>query len=446
MSTSFARATTDERLAELLELQQELRAAAREWRQGRALGHEVEAARHAALRLNHERYVELVPAYRRLAEPAGALGGVPLGFIVDNLLFAGLFKSYDPAWLRAGDFAAMTEWLSSVFTHPLSIDVEGVRTVHDWVGRLRTEGVFVTFSSGTSGRLSFVPRDPLGWRALVTNGASYADASWRQGADGRPLDFDCLVVGPRGEGMGILDAGHGLARRATHAHFLFDEALSADAVRELGPHRAREAAAESPGRGEELERAYTRACEFIRIGARAGRRLLAFGTPFQVRRFCERIAATSGRLPTAPGSLLVTGGGWKSFAGERIARAELARLVQDTLGIERARCLDAYSTSELNCTLLACAHGRYHIPPLVEAVVLDEGLTGRIGRPGHGLLAFLDPFAFSYPGFLITGDQGLLAMGACACGLTGAFIEGEIERVEGMEIRGCGGVLESLTA
>jgi len=443
MSAAAARGTTDENLGALLALQGRLVEATREWARGLELGPEVAAARHEALRINHQRYAALVPAYRRVAEPLGALGPVPLQFIVDNLLLSDLFKSYDPTWLEERDFRAMTAWLDGVSAHPVEIDLDGVEDLATWRARLRAGGVFLSFSSGTSGRMSFVPRDPLTWKALLTNGASYTDESWRTGAGGETLEFDCLVAGPRSGGMGILDAGAGLARMAARSHFLFDRVLTADAVHDLAPAPGG-AGAWGSDTGE-LEAAYGRAFEFIRSGAAEGRLLLVFGAPFQVKRLCQRIAASAGRIAAAPGSLVVTGGGWKSFRGELLARPDLLRLVEETLAVDAGRCIDAYSTSELNCTFRTCRHGRYHVPPLVEAVVLDEALLGVAGRPGHGALAFLDPFAASYPGFVITGDQGNLAEGRCGCGLAGLFIDGEIQRAEGMEVRGCGGVLESIT-
>ena len=67
-------------------------------------------------------------------------------------------------------------------------------------------------------------------------------------------------------------------------------------------------------------------------------------------------------------------------------------------------------------------------------------------RNAEGMLAFLDPFALSYPGFLIAGDRATLDFGSCGCGRSGAFVEGEIERAPGAEVRGCGGVLGSILA
>ena len=235
--------------------------------------------------------------------------------------------------------------------------------------------------------------------------------------------------------MGLLDAGGGLARIAARSHFLVDEVLTADAVREPG------ADWRGPGAGED---AALRAFAFVRRAAAEGRKLLVFGAPFQVRWLCEQIARSAGRLPTAPGSLVVTGGGWKSFRGESLQRSDLLRLIQQTLCVEPERCIDAYSTTELNCTFRTCRKGCYHIPPLIEPVVLDEAMTGSLGQPGSGRLAFMDPFALSYPGFVITGDRGTLRQGRCECGFPGPFLEGEIRRAAGMEVRGCGGVLESL--
>lgn len=446
MPTAAARGATDGKLEALLALQATLLETTAAWARGARLGPEVAAARREALQLNHQRYAALVPSYRAFAEQQGATGPVPLEVIVNGLMLHELFKSYDPAWLAAGDFEAMTGWLGSVCTRAPGIETSGIADLGTWRDRLRSKGLFLSFSSGTSGRMSFVPRDLPTWKALVTNGSSYTDETWRTAPDGERLEFDCLVLGPRSGGMGILDAGAGLARTATRSHFLFDRVLTADAVRELGrvsgdAGPAPPAAADVP----DLEETYARAFAFVRGSRDEGRRMLIFGAPFQAQRFCERIAASWGLLPAPAGSLLVTGGGWKSFRGARLSRPELLRLARATLGIEPSRCIDAYSTSELNSTFSTCREGRYHIPPLVEAVVLDEALLGEVGRSGFGTLGFLDPFAASYPGFVISGDQALLSQGECACGLSGMFIEGEIERASGLEVRGCGGVLESIT-
>ncbi len=420
-----SRDTDDPFLKDILALHANLLRAAQEWGQGATLGAEVENLRRTALCLNHQRYCRLIPRYRTLAAGQNLLAAVDPDTIVNELMFTtDLFKSYQPAWLSGGDFVALTDWLSSLFSAPIAASLDGVTDISEWRTRLRAAGVFVTYSSGTSGRMSFVPRDQMTWNALRRNSTAYADRSWFAAAPGQRPVFDCLVAGPQGDGTGIQGAGAGLASWATRSHFLFDGAPT----------------------GAKGPDAYERAIAFIRGSREAERRLLIFGVPFQVRRLCDQVLARCGPLPLASGSMVVTGGGWKSFAGERIPRHQLEELIASAFGIARTQSVDGYSTAELSCTLIGCAEGAYHVPPLMEAVVLDEALMGNIGAEGTGILGFLDPFALSYPGFIITGDLGKLRSGGCGCGRTGWFIDGEIRRAPGQELRGCGGVMASVTA
>jgi acyl-protein synthetase LuxE len=437
------RSAHDPWLRQLLALQAQLLQAARHWSHGQELGDDVAAVRHEALRLNHLRYGALIPSYQRLASALQLLRPLELNTIINNLMFPDLFKSYDRSWLDSRDFKAMTAWIGDVCTRLPGISLDGVHEPSEWRLRLRADGLFLSYSSGTSGRISFVPRDGLTWKALCTNGSTYANSTWFNDPQGNAATFDCLVVGPRGSGMGILDAGAGLARMAERSHFLFDAELRDDVVHNLGEGGSRPSFLESSGLGDGH---YHRAFGFARQSGNDNRPLLVFGAPFQIKRFCEQLSHEHGRLQLAPSSTLVTGGGWKSFTGEQISQQALRSLAEETLGIDRAHCIDAYSATELNCAFSSCAEGNYHIPPLIEPVVLDEAFMGAAGEQGFGTLGFLDPFAMSYPGFVITGDQGRLSHARCRCGLTGWLIQGEIQRTEGAEIRGCGGVLASIMA
>jgi hypothetical protein len=192
--------------------------------------------------------------------------------------------------------------------------------------------------------------------------------------------------------------------------------------------------------------AWDRALAFLRRSAAEGVRCLVFGAPFQVQELCERAAAAPGAVAAPAGSLLISGGGWKAWDGRRVPRERLWERAGETLGIPPDHIIDTYSTAELNCVFMTCSRGCYHIPPLVEPVVLDESYGGEPGRQGTGILAVLDPFALSYPGFIATGDSVDLARGTCGCGLSGWHIRGEIRRAPGSQPRGCGAVMASVTA
>jgi len=356
----------------------------------------------ALLRL-HRLHLARIPVYRDFATAAGLTRVDDAAQLAGELMVTdGLFKSYDADWLDRRDFAAMTSWLGTLFIREPAIDPRGIEDVGAWRARLREDGTYLTFSSGTSGRPSFVPRDRATLTALRRNGLLSAVA-------GTPT-ADALLLTAGGIGLGIQSVARGLLERAAHTHHLGAPAL-----------------AETPG--PDGERAWEDGLRFVAAAAGAGRSLTVLGTPAAVEQLCERALERPVRLSSR--STVVTGGGWK---GARTKEpAHLDTLVRRALG--NTDLMDVYGAAELNCYLVRCRHGRYHVPPLVRTVVLDDLLVPLQG--GDGLLGFLDPFALSYPGFVIPGDVGRLVDGTCACGLSGPAVEGPIERAPTYAARGC---------
>ena len=146
------------------------------------------------------------------------------------------------------------------------------------------------------------------------------------------------------------------------------------------------------------------------------------------------------------GSILLFGGGWKTFEGEKMGKAELLQVIEAAFGLKGDSAIEGYSMIEMNTMMTCCSEARFHIPPLIEPIVLDEDLLPKPGAGHRGIFGFLDPFALSYPGFLISGDEINLWHGECSCGRKGYAIDGEIQRVAGKEVKGCGGVMASVKA
>jgi hypothetical protein len=380
--------------------------AARLWADRQPLDEErVRRARDAVLLLNHRRYVAAVPAYARLAADLGRTEVDDVAVLVDDLLVGtALFKSYDDELLRTGDFAGLTEWLGEVSTLSPAPRLDGVGSVDQWRERLAADGVFVTVSSGTSGRPSFVPRDAATLAALRSNGAFYSALSWPASAAGHGA-VDCLLVTAPGTGSGLQAVATGLA------------ALRAEG----GPA------------------AFAAAAEVVRRAGREGRPVLLFGAPAAVAGLAASMRATGRRLPLPDGALLVTGGGWKQGWGE-LRPEDFPSVVADAFGLADEQRVDVYGMSECNAYLLRCPAGRYHVPPVLEAVVVGEDLRALPGADATGLIGLLDPFAFSYPGCLLTGDRGRLVRTPCPCGLAGPGFVGEIVRAPGEEAKGCAGL------
>ena len=409
----------------------------------------VEAVRHRAILLNHKRYVERIPVYRHLAKERGLLEVADLDTLVNELMFpSDLFKSYEPRWLDSNDYASMTDWLGSIFFRIPRISLDGVDNITSWRARLRTDSIYVTHSSGTSGRFSFVPRDRFTWAALVSNGRYSSQTVWDRSPE-HHTDYDCLILGPRGSGMGIQASATGLAGFAARSHFLFDVEMTADVLRALqdsSPDNESNRTAQRflEATIHERDHSYAQAFQFLRRARDEGRRVLIFGPPFHVDEACSRILAEEGPIRLEHDSIVITGGGWKG--PKKIAHEELLNRIEKALGVPTSHVIDTYSTSECNCVFMNCSQGRYHVPPIIELVALDDYLERIPGNDTFGTIGFLDPFAVSYPGFVITGDEGHLVQDRCACGLTGWSIAGEIRRKPGLEAKGCAGVMASVLA
>jgi hypothetical protein len=398
--------------------------AARLWATRRPIDRQrVRRALEAILLHAHDRYVKLVPAYRRLALELGHRVVHDVETLSRDLLVgAAYFKSYDDTLIPQQDFATLTTWLRDISTLDCRPDLAGVTDLEGWRRALRGVGVEVGLSSGSTGQPSFVPRDSATLSALRNNGRSYSPLEWSWG--GRTdAGYNCLLLTPPGRRSGIESVAAGLASFAIRVCVL------------------------TPSSGSEADEAaaLARAEAFLGEVRGTGRRLLVFGTPTAVRWLAETLSRHGRRLPMPDKTLLVTGGGWK-VADSLQPPEEFEVIVASVLGVPPERSVDVYGLSECNAYLLRCAYGRYHVPPVLDVVVVDHGLMPLEGDDVTGQVGLLDPFAFSYPGLLLTGDRARLVQGDCDCGLTGAGFVGRIERERRHEPKGCAGVAVGVRA
>lgn len=426
--------------------------------------------------LNHAHYLKSIPLYRKQAEEGGYGQKADVEAIISGLMLdADVFKSYEQSWLDNGDYTAMTRWLSGIFHRRLKSDMSGVSTIDGWIERLAGDGVHVVYSSGTSGAFSFIPRELRDWDLSRTaNISCLASLFVRRlkealppmmmrlvlrtgmgalarlaGKRGLP-DFDAAFLGFRHGHMGNQVLIEELVPLFHQCYYLYDMTVTGSALRcarrgasSDEEHRlVMELQDEVSGRREE---AYQRLIGDMRTSVDAGRKVFLFGAPYQFKELCD-VAGTCGEELTLPtGSLIFFGGGWKTFAGEAIERSTLEELLQNVLGVPKEMVFEGYSMTEINMLMLRCPQGLFHIPPLIEAVVLDDELRPLRGTDVRGAFGFMDPLALSYPGFIVTSDHVHMVEEVCGCGLAGPAIK-EIGRLPGSEVKGCGGIMGSMTA
>jgi hypothetical protein len=439
------------------------------------------AARRDALRSNHRHYRANIPLYRKLADKAGVDDGASFETIASEMLLPdGIFKSYPQSLLDARDFEGMNRWLRTIFhdeVAPPGSTTRGVETIDDWLASLETAGIHAVYSSGTSGNLSFVPRDDYAWRLFREGPLHYAPLLLaRRGVVGRwkaplaalagrtlspgrfmqifhrlgLLDFDGIFLNFRGGNQGIQLVGQELAKRVRKSHFLYPIEISATAIRALtrgqaGAKERERTDAFLDATVRRKEENYDRMLRATRDAIADGQRLMVFGAPYLVKEFCDRILAGGERLKLPEGSVVGYGGGWKTFSGEQLTEPALLELIDRALGVPKQLVVEAYSMTEIGAIMMKCEEGRFHVPPHLETIILDSGLEPVAGDDVTGILGVMDPFAVSYPGFLITGDNVHRVSRPCPCGLAGeTFLK--VGRAAGAEVKGCGGIMATVNA
>jgi hypothetical protein len=436
---------------------------------------EAAEVRREAVLMNHRHYLETIPAYAALAEQAGVGDVDELAPIENELLSTDdIFKSYDPTWLDERRFDRMNDWLGKVYHERVSFDAAGIDGIDGWIEALMAHGVRVIYSSGSSGRFSFVPRDPIAWNRFSVAPSSYIAAmamqldmtsGWQRALLGPAMkvldpltlarllhrrtmpDFDGVFLSFRGGHMGTQIVAQEFAKRCGAATFLYDFDLSASTLRLLAtgpktPEDDRTVRAFRDATVGQKEARLTAMVDALKDSSRRGRKVFLAGAPYL---FKELLALVKGTIPLAAGSVVMTGGGWKTFSGEKIEQHVLNQMIGDAFGLPLANVIDGYSMAEIHGVVPRCEHGRYHLPPMLETMVVDEEMRPVRGKDVTGSFAFLDPFAVSYPGFIVSGDRVRMVDEQCACGTFGpAFTE--IGRAPGREVKGCGGVMASIQA
>lgn len=434
------------RLLALLEARKPIAALYEPWVQGEQIDRDrLRRLHESATVAAHRYYVESIPIYRKLAEDMGLVDCSDPDMIRAELASSDhLFKSYPQEWIDARDFKSMTEWAGQITSSRARPQLDGIETVDQWLAAMHAAGWILRFSSGTSGHLSFVPREGLTDRSLM----HFTVRQWTHMAGREPLpfeQFDGYFMVFAGGYQTISAQGAMLGKLCRSATFMYPEASSADLLRLAirGPQTEAEETALTAFRartGGRMDEHCTRILDGLIASAKAGRPILLYAPPFQLLDLCQRMEARGERIPPQPLASLMTGGGWKSFENQRIARDDLLAYAQDRLGFQPDQMHEGYGQSESNSHFNRCIHGRFHATPLSMPMVLDANQdimpNGGVGRYG-----FVDPFITSYPGFVITGDETELVDETCPCGLSGPAIVGEVRRAKGQEVKGCGGVM-----
>lgn len=160
---------------------------------------------------------------------------------------------------------------------------------------------------------------------------------------------------------------------------------------------------------------------------------ILMGAPQDVLRFAEKVQTPGDRRGRL---IVITVGGWKTSERESISPRHLRSRVSERLGIDPGDIRDGYSMVEINTAFVECQEHRKHIPPWVEVVAMSPRHFEPVDAGVEGMLAFFDPTATSFPGFILSEDVGVRREDPCGCGLPGPTLMG-VRRMTRVEARGC---------
>jgi hypothetical protein len=402
----------------------------------------------AALQLRFRQLKDDIQALDRLAKKQGVSRIDQLNDALPLFFDHRVLKSYPLSLLETRDFPKLTAWLNRLTLHDLTkMDLSGLTTIDSWLERLESYGMMVGHSTGTTGKLSFIPRSRVEWPAWR---GSYHEA--HRFSSGQDLATDFMPVFlptyrggfQQGQRMMMLFSGPS-AGSPEEFHTLYQTPLSADLMSLAG----RLQAAEDKG---ELDRLaldpvlLQKRQEMIEQGRRReqdieawfsklsrdyrGQRVRITGNFGELTRMAMTGMAKGMKCEFAPGSILQSGGGMKGF---KDAPANWQDLIKEFFGI--GRICKMYGMSESIGSMPPCEHNHYHFFPYTIPFILD-GEANPLPREGvqTGRLALFDLLAETYWGGVISGDKVTMHWDEdCPCGFKGPYVEDNIARYAEME-------------
>ena len=335
------------------------------------------------------------------------------------------------------DFA---HWLANIYTGKIpEIKIPGKNPHYDDViNAFNKTGLVVSYSSGTSGRHTFIPRDRKTFNVSEYSIAKLAITmtypGWYYNSNGyllMPNPFKTNVY----------------AGKVCTIYYDVIKNVKAAIDREINTDLIKLSMTGGSGfKAKIIKKAFARMTKkitnsiikWLEKNHKEKNRIVFAGAPFFLYAVTNKLKEQGKTFDFSDRICILTGGGWKVHEDKRMPVEDFRKQMQEFLGIEPEYCLDGYGMVEGNGWMIHCPEGHYfHIPnSYFHPIVLDDEFKP-VGYGEYGQFAFLDGGAFSYPGFIISGDRVRMLEHCPVCDRPGPVLEPEITRVSGKEMRGC---------
>jgi hypothetical protein len=354
------------------------------------------------------------------------LDKIPL--IPDNF-----FKDYP----TGKDFAL---WLGNLFTGslPRVVIKQANPTYDEVINAFNGAGMAVAYSSGTSGRHTFIPRDQRTFNvseyAVAKSVISMIYPLWDYSLHGY-----LLMPNPKKTNVYAGKVCTVYFDAIQDVRVAIDRDITTELIRmTMTGQKGMKTKIVKFVAKRESEKMINEIIKWLEYHEKTKDKIALVGAPFILSFVMKKLQKEGKSFDFGERGGVGTGGGWKAYEGSRVPVVEFRKQVEKVLGIPEKFCLDVYGMVEGNGWMVHCPEGHYlHAPySYYKPLVLDAEYKP-IGYGEWGRFAFLDAAAYSYPGFIISGDKVRMLEHCPVCDRPGPVLEPEIKRAAGEEIRGC---------
>ncbi|MDE2404621.1 MAG: hypothetical protein KGM17_08130 [Sphingomonadales bacterium] len=366
------------------------------------------------------------------------------------------YKSYPESFLHERKWDKLTRWLGTVTACPVDgVDLAGVEDMDQWAEACAAAGVFVSCSSGTTGKPAMLPaaRSDLDFAGAENIVAVQWGSAIRAGDKRVMAGYGATAQSPRNNATGsaLVAAFVDHTRLATSKvpaitmgsiskMITLRKAIAEGTAR---PAEIAEFERESAAREAAFSGALAAAADHV-IAHRADKLfIMAMWGPLYLLAEEVRNRGLSGK-DFHPENAVFLGGGLK--------RAQVPpnykEYIYETFNLSPAFTYQMYGMQETQTSMPRCSHGRYHVPAWMVCLPLNKAGDALLPMTGEveARAAFFDLSMQGRWGGVISGDRISIDYRPCACGAASPSIADDIARyadIEGDDKIACSGTVDA---
>jgi hypothetical protein len=384
--------------------------------------------------------VHKIKLLQNRAETGGVAAVRRMGDVVPLLFAHTAYKSYPEGWLVEQKWDRLGRWLDTVSTNRVRpLDTSAVNGLDDWLNLLEAEGHYVSCSSGTTGKCAMMN--------AVTSDLEFSGHALLRGLiwqglgphqDRRMISMGQVASTPRNRATGRPMA-EAISLPGTTPVAPQGPPITIGGITEMVVLRRK--IADGTAKPEEIAHYQAQAAEREKAMASATEQ----AAEALIEHRHEKLHIMGLYAPLYKAAELVRSRGYsaKDFHPENSAfvsgglkrvqvPADYKDIICDTLNLSPDRMRQQYGMQELNSNAVRCKCGRYHLPPWLVLLPLDEAGEQLVEWPASGELecraAFFDLSLEGRWGGVISGDKIRVSYEPCACGNRSPSVNEDIQR------------------